>query len=162
MAANSNSFFNNSNITNTTNSERIQKLSERLQNIQSSIETDKGSTNKNLNDELAIFEKFKKNCERSQSQLTMLKNHLSNIEKAVDAEKQHREEVIQEKLKERQALENKITAMIEEHSRIRKESEDKTIQEIEQKADEIQEDLLRERNIRNQNLDRIKDYQENS
>ena len=92
----------------------------------------------------------------------MLKNHLSNIEKALDAEKQHREDVIQEKLRERRALETRITEMLEEHAKIRKESEQRTIKEIEEKADEIQDDLLKERNIRNQNLDRIRDYQENS
>ena len=86
----------------------------------------------------------------------MLKTHLSNLEKALDNERENRECLMDQKLKERKALETKITNLLEEHAKARKIREAKLVKAIEDKSDEIHQELLKERNIRNQNLGKFR------
>jgi chromosome segregation ATPase len=139
------------------NTETISKLSERLMNIQNSLDNEKSYVSKELEKRLFMMQdKFKKNCDKSQNQLTMLKNHLSNLEKALDGEREHRDGLMQQKLKERQTLENKITSLLEEHASARKDRENKLIKAIEDKSEEIQIDLLKDKNY-----DREREHQIN-
>lgn len=52
---------------------------------------------------------------------------LNNLEKAIEEERLNREEMMQQMIKDRQILENRISSILEQHAKERQNREDKLV-----------------------------------
>ena len=141
--------------------ERIQRLSDRLSNLQTGLESEKQSRLDVLNVKLrSVDEKLTTNSDLSAKKFHSMKEILTKIQKNIEDERRLRDKVFEDKDTELRELDLHIQSLIETESQHRVEDELKIIKTFEEKFAAMKDDVIRESKSRVENEVNLKKYLE--
>ena len=146
------------------NNDRIQKLSDRLKGIQSTLESDKVTKVDDLERRLQVMEEqFWEMQDENTKKFAILREMMSKLGKGVEEERQARESFIDFKGKELLSVSEKIQEAADLSNNVtltqaRRESEHKISRLIEDRTSSLKQELLREIKLRNEACENLKRY----
>ena len=141
--------------------ERIQRLSDRLSNLQNGLESEKQSRLDVLNVKLrSIDEKLTTNSDHSSKKFHSMKETLNKMQKSLEDERRLRDKVFEDKDTELRELDLHIQSVIETESQHRVEDEMKIIKTFEDKFASLKDEIIRESKSRIENEVNLKKYLE--
>eukprot|EP01015_Nassula_variabilis_P021329 TRINITY_DN3784_c0_g1_i2.p2 TRINITY_DN3784_c0_g1~~TRINITY_DN3784_c0_g1_i2.p2 ORF type:complete len:248 (-),score=36.43 TRINITY_DN3784_c0_g1_i2:88-831(-) len=136
--------------------ERISKISARLSEIQIMSENEKQVRLESAEQRLHTLEdkvsEFQDNCNKK---LAQFRDQVTRVQRSVEEEISNREFGVESRDRELGELENRLFGMIETVGQSRKESESKILRLIDEKFNQIRNDLFKESKIRVETLDQI-------
>eukprot|EP00828_Plagiopyla_frontata_P047830 TRINITY_DN895_c0_g1_i5.p1 TRINITY_DN895_c0_g1~~TRINITY_DN895_c0_g1_i5.p1 ORF type:complete len:211 (-),score=24.72 TRINITY_DN895_c0_g1_i5:165-797(-) len=136
--------------------DRITKISQKLNNIQSGKDNEKAQKlDANEIKLKQLEEQFYEFQDVLDNRLQGLKENLIKIHHLIDGQKQNREMAFEQKMKEIQQIDQKFTYAIDQETIQRKEGENKFIRIINDKSATIRTEVIKENQIRNENLDTL-------
>ena len=141
--------------------ERIQRLSDRLSNLQTGLESEKQSRLEVLNSKLrSVDEKLTSNSDVSAKKFQSMKETLTKISKSIEEEKRLRDKIFDDKDTELRELDLHVQSLIETESQHRVEDEMRIIRTFEDKFSTLKDEIIRESKSRIENEVNLKKYLE--
>mmetsp|Transcript_8924 Transcript_8924/g.17247 ORF Transcript_8924/g.17247 Transcript_8924/m.17247 type:complete len:255 (+) Transcript_8924:7-771(+) len=136
--------------------DRIVKLSERLQGIQAALDGDKSSHSENLEKQVQALElQINDLQEQNSRKFSAYREQLTKIQGFLDEGHEARENALDVKVKELQALEQRIGNAIEVESNHRKESEVKMMKLIDDRIGQLRGELVKSVRKRKDLIDNV-------
>jgi DNA repair exonuclease SbcCD ATPase subunit len=102
-----------------------------------------------------LEEKITEYVESNNKRVNLLRDQIGKIQRMLEEEKDHREQVLQAKYRDMANLETKFTQLIEGEINTRKESDSRLIRLVDERFNSLRTELVRESKLRAENIDLV-------
>ena len=141
--------------------DKINKINEKLDNIQFNLNAEKNLNNKQIEERLiSLDQKNFDSQEDLYKEISEAKRDLSNLIRAIDEERQQYLSFYNERKKYLNNLEKRLLSKLENEQRERKDMELRLINQIDKNANSLKNELKKENKSRNESIKSFKNYLE--
>jgi len=136
--------------------QKIERIAEKLNNVHITPENERNSKIDLLeNRSKNLEEKITEYVESNNKRVNLLRDQIQKIQRMLEEEKDHREQVLQAKYRDMANLETKFSQLIEGEINARKESDSRLIRLVDERFNGLRTELVRESKLRAENIDLV-------
>mmetsp|Transcript_7837 Transcript_7837/g.11558 ORF Transcript_7837/g.11558 Transcript_7837/m.11558 type:complete len:253 (-) Transcript_7837:801-1559(-) len=141
----------------TPQSERIQKISERLSNIRSNVGQEKVSRIDDLERRYQSLEsQMWENNETNSQKFSALRDQTCKVQKLIEEEQNTRETLFEEKSKQLEQTQESLQELLQAEITARRETENRLVNYLEEKAAKVRNEILNSGRLHSSELEEVK------